>query len=340
MKRTMFSTLWLILLPVCWLNAASPIDRLLTKPDAWFASDEGTETIDNVLAWQSEHGDWPKNVNTTVGPKPAEGKRISGTFDNGATTGELRLLAKAYLATDRTLYRDAFLRGLDHILRAQYPNGGWPQFYPLSDKYHRHITFNDNTMLRLMFFLQAVSTQDDFRFIDSERRRSAGDAVKRAIQCIIDCQIVVDGKLTVWCAQHDAETLAPTHARTYELASLSGAESAGILDFLMRIDEPSLAVRRAVEAGVAWFKETKIEGYSYKKNAELPVLHPDVNAGPLWARFYEIGTNRPIFSDRDGILKYDLSQVGSERRRGYAWYGTWGKGVLESYSRWPFAPND
>jgi PelA/Pel-15E family pectate lyase len=95
-----------------------------------------------------------------------------------------------------------------------------------------------------------------------------------------------------------------------------------------------------VRAGVRWFNETQIEGYAYKRSEELPVLQPDANAGPLWGRFYEIGTNRPIFSDRDGILKYDLSEVGAERRRGYAWYGAWGKGVLEAYGRWPFAQSD
>jgi PelA/Pel-15E family pectate lyase len=249
MKRTIFCILMLFLLPACFLRAASPIEPLLTKTDAWFASADGIETLDNVLAWQSEHGDWPKNVNTTVAPKLAAGKRITGTFDNGATTGEMRLLARAYLATDRALYREAFLRGLDHILRAQYPNGGWPQFYPLSSKYHRHITFNDHTMIRLMRFLQEVSSNVDFQFVDSERRESARDAVNRGVRCILACQVVVDDQLTVWCAQHDAETLAPTQARVYELASLSGAESAGILEFLMTIDEPSPAVIRAVRAG-------------------------------------------------------------------------------------------
>ena len=37
----------------------------------------------------------------------------------------------------------------------------------------------------------------------------------------------------------------------------------------------------------------------------------------MWARFYEIGTNRPIFSDRDGFAKHDLSEIGYERRNGY-----------------------
>ncbi|MFG0295883.1 MAG: pectate lyase, partial [Maioricimonas sp. JB045] len=64
-------------------------------------------------------------------------------------------------------------------------------------------------------------------------------------------------------------------------------------------------------------------------------LTPDPDAPPLWARFYEIETNRPIFSDRDGIVKYDIQEIGSERRGGYTWYGTWGTRALKEYARLP-----
>jgi PelA/Pel-15E family pectate lyase len=55
----------------------------------------------------------------------------------------------------------------------------------------------------------------------------------------------------------------------------------------------------------------------------------DPAAAPLWARFYEIGTNRPLFSDRDGVKKYSLAEIGHERRNGYAWLGTWPRRLLE-----------
>lgn len=60
---------------------------------------------------------------------------IEGTFDNAATTGELRVLARAFQVTSDTRYEKAFLTGFDHILEAQYPNGGWPQYYPLREGY-------------------------------------------------------------------------------------------------------------------------------------------------------------------------------------------------------------
>lgn len=316
------------------LHAASRADDLLKHPDAWFRNDEGQATLNNILAWQTEHGDWPKNVNTTLHLQTTEGKRPKGTFDNEATSGELRVPARAFRITGDERYRTAFIRGFDHILSAQYAGGGWPQFFPLSNDYHRHITFNDGTMIRLMELLRDAVHDSDFAFLDLERRAAATTAVELGIECIIDCQVVVDGVRTVWCAQHDAQTLAPVQARSYELATLSGAESAGILRFLMSIERPSADVVRAVHAGASWFESTKIDGYCYRRGKTEPALIEDPSAPLLWARFYELETNRPVFSDRDGVVKYRIDEIGNERRSGYTWYGVWGSNMLKMYAKW------
>jgi pectate lyase len=322
----------LLAVPVC---ADSPAERLLEKPDEWYRSGDGRTTLENMLSWQTAYGDWPKNTDTTRQAWKGDGEQPAGTFDNGATSGELRVLARAYRITRHDRYKQMFLRGFDHILQAQYGNGGWPQFYPLSQGYPRHITFNDGTMIRLMEFLRDATRGGDFALLDADRRDAAKAAVERGIDCIVKCQVVVDGTPTVWCAQHDAETLRPVQARSYELPSLSGAESAGILRFLMSLKEPSPSVVRAVHAGAAWFDAAKIEGYRYRRSETGPALTKDSTAPPLWSRFYEIHSNRPMFSDRDGVVKYDLEEIGSERRGGYAWYGTWGTNVLKEYAKWP-----
>ena len=315
------------------LVAGTPAENLLKKPDGWFLRNDGRSALENVLSWQTEYGDWPKNIDTTR-KKRAREIVTSGTFDNGATTGEIRVLARGFRITGDDGYRTAALKGIDHILKAQYPNGGWPQFYPLSTKYHRHITFNDGTMIKLLELLADVVFDQDFGFVDPARRQAAAKAIMLGQECIVKCQIVVDGKPSVWCAQHHAETLAPVQARSYEHPSLSGAESAGILRYLMNLDTPSPEVIRAVKAGVAWFDSAKIEGYRYRKSKSEIALSRDINADPLWARFYEIKTNRPIFSDRDGIVRYDIQEIGSERRGGYTWYGNWGANVHKDYARW------
>ncbi|MEO1616407.1 MAG: pectate lyase [Planctomycetota bacterium] len=313
--------------------AGTPAENLLKKSDDWFRSN-GHSALEGILSWQTVHGDWPKNKDTTQ-KRPSDEKMPAGTFDNGATTGEIRVLARAFRITGEERFRAAAIKGLDHVLEAQYANGGWPQFYPLSTKYHRHVTFNDGTMVKLLELLADVVSDQDFGFVGPVRRQAAAKAIKLGQGCIVKCQIVVDGTPTVWCAQHHAETLVPVLARSYEHPSLSGAESAGILHYLMSLESPSPDVIRSVKAGVAWFDSAKIEGYRYRKSKSEIALTRDPNADPLWARFYEIKTNRPIFSDRDGIIRYDIQQIGSERRGGYTWYGNWGKSVFNDYANWP-----
>ena len=318
---------------LCLSAAASPT-AYLDESAPWFRSPEGVKITARILSWQSSHGSWPKNVDTTRKEFTGDRKSIQGTFDNKATTDELRYLGLAFKSTGDARCKEAFLLGIDHIFEAQYANGGWPQYFPLSKQYHRHITFNDGCMIRLMEFLREVATEDEFKFVDSRRRRAAAKAVERGVDCIVKSQIVVDGTPTVWCAQHDEVTLAPAKARAYEHASLSGSESAGILRFLMTIEKPSREVIRAVNAGVKWFEAAKLEGIRVEKVDGDRQVIKDASAPPLWARFYEVETNRPIFCGRDGVIKYSLAEIEAERRNGYSWYGNWGENVLKTHAKW------
>ena len=61
----------------------------------------------------------------------------------------------------------------------------------------------------------------------------------------------------------------------------------------------------------------------------------DPSADPLWARFYELGTNRPVFTGRDRIVRYNFNEIERERRVGYAYYGRWPARLLaDEYPRW------
>ncbi len=308
---------------------------LSKKADSWFSSDDGRKTMDCIVSWQSDHGDWPKNTDTVTKPYRGERSKLVGTFDNGATTGELRALARAFKATGDESYKTAYLKGLDHILKAQYANGGWPQYFPLRKGYYSHITFNDNCMIRLLEFLRDAVISEETKFLDSDRRQAAIEAMDGGVDCILKCQVFVDGTLTVWCSQHDEETLAPAKARAYELPSLSGSESSGVLKYLMSIDKPTPEVILAVKAGVAWFESAKIKGIRIEKvDGDRKVIQ-DEAASPVWARFYEVENNRPFFCDRDGVPKYALNQIGSERRNGYGWYGNWGDSLATEFAKWP-----
>jgi PelA/Pel-15E family pectate lyase len=312
------------------------------NPDAWFAGPEAKKIADNILSYQSDYGGWPKNTDTTAKPYTGNRADLKPTFDNKATTDELRFLARMFGATKEKQYRQSVEKGVDYILKAQYPTGGWPQFYPPGKQYHRHITFNDDAMVRLMVFLRETYTSDRFAFLDTPRKDAARAAFSRGIQCILKCQIRVNGKLTAWCAQHDEIDYSPRPGRAFELTSLSGSESVGITRLLMSLEQPAPDVVTAVESALEWFRAAAIKGMRVDevpdpqspKGKDRRVLE-DPSAPLIWARFYEIGTNQPIFCDRDGVAKHKLSEIGYERRNGYRWLNNWPQSLLDhDYPAW------
>jgi PelA/Pel-15E family pectate lyase len=254
--------------------------------------------------------------------------RQDTTFDNGSTHTEVQFLARVFRATEDERYKEAALNGIDFMLKAQHQTGGWPQTYPLASRgYSRYITFNDDAMIGVMTVLHKIAQGDElYCFVDQERRERAAIAVQNGIACILQTQIVVENKLTAWCAQHDHRTLKPQQARAYEYPSISGSESVGVVRFLMSIDDPSPEVVAAIVGAIAWFKKAVLTGIrveritdnSLSKGYDLVVVK-DESAPPLWARFYEIGTNKPIYANADGAIQESLADLSYERRVGYRW---------------------
>lgn len=319
---------------------------LLHRTPEWFATAEARAAANAVLLYQSSHGAWPKNTDLLAPATPAALAEVekggkANTIDNGATTAPMIFLAHVANATGAEPYRAAVLRGVDYLLASQYPNGGFPQFFPLRKGYYSHITYNDGAMVNTLEVLRDIAQgRAPFGFVDADRRARANDAVARGINCILETQIKQAGTLTAWCAQHDENSLEPAWARAYEPPSLSGSESVGVVHFLMSIENPSPAVIAAVEGAVAWFRSVVMTGQRLdaKKGPDGRTerfLVPDPAAPPLWARFYEPGTNRPLYMDRDSKPLYEFAQVGYERRSGYSYHGTWPASLLaKDYPAW------
>ena len=61
-------------------------------------------------------------------------------------------------------------------------------------------------------------------------------------------------------------------------------------------------------------------------------------AGPIWARYYDLRTMRPIFGDRGREILDDVNQVSLERRNGYSWFSAQPRKALDRYARWKEAP--
>jgi pectinesterase len=319
------------------------------QPDSWYGSGEAISIAENVLLYQRDIGGWPKNI-SMQNPlsKPEKEKLLQQksstedvTIDNGATLLEMIYLSKVYNQTQDEKYKNGFLKGLNYILEAQYENGGWPQFYPLRKGYYSHITFNDNAIINVLSLLKDIGdSSQTYRFVNDEAvLAKVKHSLEKGIDCILETQYRQNGVLTVWCAQHDEITLLPAKARAYELPSLSGSESAGIVAFLMSLESPSPQIIKSIKAAVAWFEKVKITGYKVESfinnegQKDRRVVF-DSSAKPIWARFYELENNRPFFCDRDGIKKYSLDEIGYERRNGYSWYSDLAQEILDNYAGW------
>jgi PelA/Pel-15E family pectate lyase len=247
-----------------------PWGQCLNQRPEFYTTDEAICIADNVLLYQRDSGGWPKgtdmakplNENDKTSARKAKSRKDS-TLDNSATHTQIRYLAEVYYATKLDRFRQGIIKGVDYLLEAQYPNGGWPQFYPFEghENYSRYITFNDIAMIGAMSVLQDIARQKSrYAFIDPDHCEKTRKAVEKGIECILKCQIIVDGKRTGWCQQYDEKTLEPRPARSYEKVSICGSDSADIVRFLMGIDRPSQQIIKGIEGAIVWFNQAKLTG--------------------------------------------------------------------------------
>lgn len=293
---------------------------MMLKPSVTaFAGDATgtTSSISDILSNQLPDGGWKKDYTET------QGDWAKSTIDNKATYTEIRRLASEYMKTKDSKYSDAAIKGINFLINMQYDNGGWPQIYQGSG-YHVNITYNDDAMINVVILMDEIANKKgDFSFIDDDLAARCKTSVDKAVDCILKTQVITNGKLTVWGQQHDPIDLKPASARAYEHPSLCAKESVNIVKFL-KTRPATTKITTSIKAAEEWFNTVKITGIKIvKTSTDVTVVKDDSVKTPIWARFYELGTNRPIFSGRDGIVKYNLSEIEQERRTGYSWYGNW-----------------
>jgi PelA/Pel-15E family pectate lyase len=330
-----------------WLEKTSPDWKLVSwngvfkqKP-LWYQIDEAARIADQVILYQKDNGGWEKNIDMALMLTQKEKEKLAATkddvrettIDNRTTYPQVAYLGRIITASlfkksppnNFPKYREAFYKGLDYLLASQYENGGFPQFFPLKKGYYTHITFNDDAMIGVLKLLREIAKKkEDYLFVDEERRQKAGKAVEKGTALTLKLQVEIDGKKMVWAAQYDEFSLKPAKARAFEPASLTAGESVGIVRYLMLDSKPSPEIVDAVESAIAWYRANKIQGFRWDRKATPDGLKysliKDKTASPIWARFYQIETMRPIFVGRDAVIKYDVTQIEAERQNGYAWY--------------------
>ena len=107
----------------------------------------------------------------------------------------------------------------------------------------------------------------------------------------------------VWAQQYNAQ-MEPVWARAFEPPSVTGNESVGALEILMKL---------YVETGEEKFLKPSVAAFAWFKRSEV--------APGIWARYYELHTNKQLFGDRDGKIYHRLQDISEERQRGYSWQG-------------------
>lgn len=237
---------------------------------------------------------------------PGERRRDSSLDDRKTQSALLFLLELAHVpqCSGERAIRGALTFGLERLLASQAPNGGWGQHYdgtadsaapvrraqvpaewprvwPGVD-YTRHYTLNDNNIVWVIdLLLRAHELEKDGRFLDAAKK--TGDFLLLAR---------LDEPQPVWAQQYNRD-MEPAWARKFEPPAVCTVESIGALKALIELWLATGDIKYIAPhaAAFAWFERSRL---------------PDGR----WARFYELGTNRPIYCKSETYeLTYDDSDL-------------------------------
>ncbi len=300
---------------------------------------------ENLLAGQNANGGWPKNKDWIRVYSADELPRLSSgrsTLDNRSTWAQVDYLARVYQQTGLRRYADSATRGIEYILGEQRQSGGW------SGLDVEAVTFNDDVMSGVLQTLKAIiEDRELYGFTGDVMLERVKDSYDKGLTCVLKCQIKVGDHLTAWCQQHDHKTLKPIWARAFEPPSIVTEESVSVVRFLMSIENPSPEVIESIQSAVAWFDHVKIHGlrienikaeplkFNYHWSDVDRVEVKDPEAPPIWTRFYDLNTEKPIFCTQWRQITSNYTDLSRERRTGYSWYGYYPAKLLqEEYLKW------
>ena len=267
--------------------------------------------VARALVWgQRQIGGWDHRVDVahlTADAKTPGRKKGRCTFDDNITQGALKFLIEADSEIDEPWLTEGIELGIAFMIKSQFANGAWPQWYPLRGGYHDYYTFNDNTIndcIDVMLKAHKAYGKDEYLA-----------CAERGGDFIIASQLA--GPQAGWAQQYSHD-MKPAWARRFEPLGVCSAVTARNMRTLVQLylytrNDKYLA---PIPAAIEWLDNSKIRDN-------------------LWARLYELKTNRPIYGDREDGNKvhYDYEKVSLKERTSYAWRGEYGIGSAVSYYR-------
>lgn len=227
------------------------------------------------------------------------------TFDDEGTYAPAQFLLDLYCETLDPAYRDPLIKALDFVVEAQYPNGGWPQRYPLMydyphgghDDYTHYYTYNDGVAannIKLLF--------DAWEKLGIKAYR---DAAISGMDFYIVSQLPYPQ--SGWAQQYTMD-MRPGWARTYEPAALSVHRTITNINDLMRFYTMT-GYRRYLDPipnAIDWLERSAITN-----DPSLNYTH---------AGFYEFGTDKPLYYHFEGTDPENHRSVVNHEREGAWWY--------------------
>jgi len=273
------------------------------------------QTARALVLGQLRSGGWDYRIEFDPRQRARIAYRVNGgsrnarnvtTFDDETSQSALRFLIRIdeVLEFKDDSIHEAALFGLDAVLKAQYPNGGWPQrysefpnpdeypvkpaqfpeswsrTYPKAD-YRDYYTLNDQLipdMLTVLFEAERVYGDRKYRA-----------AAEKAGDFLILAQL--PEPQPAWAQQYDRE-MQPAWARRFEPPAVTGGESQGALRTLLQLYRVT---------GNRKYLEPVPRALAYLRRSEL-------ENGRL-ARFYELKTNRPLFLTTNYELTYSRDDL-------------------------------
>jgi PelA/Pel-15E family pectate lyase len=272
--------------------------------------DAARETALALVKGQLRSGGWDYRIEFDSSKRKQHAYRIdpandkgknSSTLDDNTTQEAVRLLMRvddAFKFSDKAVH-DAAGYALNCLLKAQYPNGAWPQRYdsfPEPDKYpvkkasfpdswsrefpakdyRGYYTLNDNTLADVVdVLLEAGRTYREAQY---------GKAVERAGDFLLLAQL--PDPQPGWAQQYDF-AMQPAWARKFEPPAVTGGESQGVMRTLLRLYR---------ETGDKKYLEPLPRALDFYRRIRL-------DDGRL-ARFYELKTSKPLYFTKDYKLTY------------------------------------
>jgi len=272
---------------------------------------DAARDVARALVWgQRQIGGWDHRVDVahlTPDAKTPVRKEGRCTFDDNITQGALKFLIDADSEIDEAWLTEGVELGIAFMIKSQFANGAWPQWYPLRGGYNDYYTFNDNTINDCIdVMLKAYKAYGKDEYLACAER--GGDF-------IIASQLA---RPQAGWAQQYSHDMKPAWARSFEPPGVCSAATA-----------------RNIRTLVQLYLHTKDDKYLAPMPAAIEWLENSKIGDNLWARLYEVKTNRPIYGDREDGNKvhYDYEKVSLKERTSYGWRGEYGIGSAVSYYR-------